>query len=73
MENSGTVQVDTVATADAVRARYGSVLEFCRQASIPTDTFYRAVKGTRGHTRKKSAPALVVERLRAEGLLVLKH
>lgn len=70
MKNTHLVQVDSTATAEAVRSRYGSVREFCRQAAVHPDTFYLALRGKRGRTRKGSDAALVLKRLASEGLLV---
>jgi|LGVE01.1.fsa_nt_gb hypothetical protein len=69
MKNSPPVHVNSAATAEAVRAKYGSVQEFCRQAAVHPDTFYLALRGKRGLTRKKSQAALVLKRLDSEGLL----
>jgi hypothetical protein len=63
-------QVNPTATAEAVRSRYGSVREFCRQADVHPDTFYLALRGRRGRTRKGSDAALVLMWLESEGLLV---
>lgn len=60
--------IDRAATADAVRARYGSVQRFCHKAKIHPDTFYKAVRGERGKDRR-STSASVLRRLRRERLL----
>jgi hypothetical protein len=64
------VKVDSPATAAAVRRRYGSVREFCRQVSVHPDTFYLALRGKRGGIRKSSNAAQILKRLEVEGLLI---
>ncbi|TLM66037.1 MAG: hypothetical protein FDZ69_07590 [Deltaproteobacteria bacterium] len=68
-------KIDNVKTIEAVRGRYGSIVNFCRQADIGTPHFYLIVTGQRGHGRRGTGPAatkspLVLQRLRDEGLLV---
>lgn len=62
-------RVDPAATAEAVRCRYGSVREFCRRIGVHPDTFYLALRGKRGRTRRGSDAALVLMWLESEGLL----
>jgi len=64
------VKVDSPATAAAVRRRYGSVREFCRQVAVHPDTFYLALRGKRGVIRQGSNAAQILKRLEVEGLLI---
>jgi hypothetical protein len=73
MKNTHPDHVDPAATVEAVRNRYGSVREFCRQVQVHPDTFYLALRGKRGRTRKYSDAALVLKRLESEGLLEGQH
>jgi hypothetical protein len=70
MKFTPAVQVDSPATAAAVRRRYGSVREFCRQVAVHPDTFYLALRGKRGRIRRDSNAARILKRLEAEGLLI---
>jgi hypothetical protein len=68
-------QIDSQKTIEAVRDRYGSVLEFCRQVDIASPYFYMIVNGRRGRgiqSNRGPTPTrspLVLQRLRDEELL----
>jgi hypothetical protein len=72
-------QIDSQKTLDTVRGRYGSVLEFCRQAEVDPPFFYLIVSGQRGRgAAGKRGPNptksnVVLQRLEAEGLLVHRN
>lgn len=65
-----TDQIDAQATHDRVRTKYQSIPAFCRSLGVSSRTYYFAVKGDRGQTRRQSDAKGVLERLKAEGLLV---
>lgn len=69
MKNPTNTAIDNVATKEAVRSKYGSIQEFCRQAEVNPDVFYLVLRGLRGHRKKTSAAAKALQRLRDENLL----
>jgi len=73
------LQIDNQATIETVRKKYGSILEFCRQANCDSPFFYLILAGKRGRggeSKKGPNPtksADVLQRLRDEELLVYKQ
>lgn len=68
-------KIDNTKTIEAVRGRYGSVVQFCEQADVITNHFYIILLGRRGKAGAKRGPVSttalrVLQRLRDEGLLV---
>lgn len=62
--------IDSQATHDKVRSKFGSIPAFCREIEVSPRTYYFAVKGDRGQTRSKSDAKRVLEALEQQGLLV---
>jgi hypothetical protein len=73
MEKARIREVDVSATLDAVRAKHESIRAYCRHIKIHPDTFYLALRGKRGRTRKGSQSAQVMRRLEKDNLLVFTN
>ena len=63
--------INTQATRDRVRNRYGSVAECVRQYGVSDRVFYMTTSGARGGSGRAGVSRRVLDRLRAEGLLVV--
>lgn len=70
MEKARIRELDISATLDAVRSSHDSIRAYCRHIKVHPDTFYLALRGKRGQTRKGSQAAKVIRRLEKDGLLV---
>lgn len=62
--------IDNRATIEAIRAKYGSFLEFCRQANVHPQALYPALLGKCGGRKKNSNLGRALDRLREENLLI---
>ena len=64
-------RIDGPATHEKVRAKYRSILRFCKAHKINNVTYYYAVKGLRtGEFRRADETVRILGILRDEGLLV---
>ena len=64
------MQIDKEATHEKVREAYGSVGKFSRACGTYSRIYYQAVSEGRGRVQVRSTPAMILDRLRREGLLV---
>lgn len=69
--DKGGCGIDSKATHDKVRGKYGGIPAFCRAHSFSARTYYNAVIGARGQANRKSDAKRILECLKEEDLLVL--
>lgn len=67
------LEINSEATLDNIRAKYPSASAFARQCGGNARQLYFALSGERGQSRRKSTEAIMLERLRVEGLLVAEE
>lgn len=72
MKKSEQIKINNKATREAIRARYGSICAFVRDIGINQRTVQYVIDGKRGMADRHSSARLVLDRLRAEGLLVVE-
>ena len=67
------MKINTEATRDKCREKYGSVAACYRAYEVSPRLFYATTAGIRGVTERDGVSKRILDRLRSEGLLVEKE
>ena len=72
-QNETPFEVDKKATLDRIRVAYDSIPKFAQACEVTPKLIYLVVNKHRGQVRKQSQSRAVWNRMKKEGLLVLRE